>query len=249
METTSRMTADSLPSLAEAHPAAQPSEHRTARRTLAIGGLGYPVLTLVGFAAFPEPPGGDVSAAHDPAWLANHTGSVIAQSYVRALAAIGFVLLAVALGHVVERLSATAARLVQLGGVGCGLLLLSSQATMLAAAESSRAGVDGSVIRVLDGLQAGLLDLSSLPAVLLFAGAGTALLRFGALPRWFAVVTVLGVPLALVDALSYSGGPLDAVGPLGLVYFLLWSVTAGVVLLMRADAPRGSDAQLGRLAP
>jgi hypothetical protein len=244
MDTTSRTPVGSVPAFTSTSTSTGTGSEepvwspKTRRRLLAIGGLAYPVLTLLGFVAFPEPPGGDVSAAHDPIWLSGHTGSVIAQSYVRGLAAIGFLLLAIALGRVVERLSATAARLVQLGGAGCGLLLLCSQATMLAAASSSRAGVDGTAIRVLDGLEAGLLGLSSLPAVLMFAGAGAVLLRSGVLPRWFAVITALGVPLALVDAGSYSGGPLDAAGPVGLVYFLIWSTAAGIVLLTQRDAPR-----------
>lgn len=208
-------------------------------RLLAAGGLGYPVLTLLGFAAFPEPPGGDVSAAHDPAWLAGHTGAVIAQSYVRALGAVAFLLLVVALGRAVERRSRTGARLAYLGGGGYAVLLVASQATTSAAAEASRGGVDGSAIRVLDGLQSGLLDLSSLPAVLLFGGVGAVLLRSSRLPRWFALATVVGVPLALLDAGSYDGGPLEAVGLLGLAYFLLWSVAAGVVLLRSTTVTRG----------
>jgi hypothetical protein len=235
--TTAIPTRSSIPTRSRASGADDVPGGRNRGRLLAAGGLGYPVLTLVGFAAFPEPPGGDVSAAHDPGWLAGHTGAVIGQSYVRALGAVAFLLLVVALGRLVRRTSGTAAALTHLGGGGYALLLIASQATTFAAAEASRAGVDGSAIRVLDGVQAGQLGLSSLPAILLFGGAGVALLAGGGLPRWFGVVTAIGVPLALVDAVSYDGGPLEAVGPLGLAYFLLWSVTAGVVLI-RASATR-----------
>lgn len=197
-------------------------------RTLAATALAYPVLTVIAFAGFPEPPGSDVSPAHDPAWLAAHTGAVIAQSYVRAAGALGFLALAVALSR---RGRGTPARLTLLGGGAVGALLLAAQAPVLAAALGARQGVAHGVLRVADPLNAALLDLSSVPAVLLFGGAALALHALRDAPRWLAWLSAAGVPLALVDAASYRGGPLEAVGLAGLAYFLLWSLLVGAWLL------------------
>lgn len=202
-------------------------------RTLAATALAYPVLTVIAFAAFPEPPGGDVSPAHDPAWLAAHTGAVIAQSYVRAVGALGFLALAVALSR---RGRGAPARLTLLGGGATGALLLVAQAPVLAAALGARQGVAHGVLRVADPLNAALLDLSSVPAVLLFGGAALALLALPDGPRWLAWLSAVGVPLGLLDAASYHGGPLEAVGLAGLAYFLLWSLLVGAWLL-RTPAP------------
>ena len=56
------------------------------------------------------------------------------------------------------------------------------------------------------------------------------LLKLQLLPRWLTVLTLVGVPLALADAGSYDGGPLESVGLAGLAFFLLWSLVTGVLL-------------------
>lgn len=219
-------------------------------RMIAASGLSYPILTVIGFAAFPAPPGGDVSAAHDPQWLTGHTGSVIAQSYIRAVAAIGFIVLAIALARFVggrDPRGRSLARVVTAGGATCGTLLLAAQTVTLSAALASRDHLDPSAVRLLDHVNAALLDMSSLPAVFLFGAAGVALLH-QAVPRWFAIFTVVGAPLALVDALSYDGGPLAAVGIVGLAYFLIWSLTAATYL-SRQRTSVADAAELTTLAP
>ena len=42
-----------------------------------------------------------------------------------------------------------------------------------------------------------------------------------------------GRPLALLDAASYHGGPLAAVGIIGLAYFLVWSLSTATHLARR----------------
>lgn len=207
------------------------SSHRT-ERTLAATGLLYPVLTVAGFIAFPKPPGGDVSAAHNPAWLALHTDAVIAQSYVRALAAVAFIALSVALARAatVRPEPSSITRLIVAGGTACGIFLLLSQAVTLSAALAAHDHLSPSVIRGFDSLNQGALSLSSLPAVLLFAAAGTAFLRDASAPHWLTTFTLAGVPLALLDAASYEDGPLAAVGIIGLAYFLIWSLTTAAYL-------------------
>jgi len=204
-------------------------------RILAAAGLLYPVLSVVGFAAFPQPPGGDVSAAHDPQWLIAHTGTVIGQSYIRALAALAFLVLAVAVARAVTPTakSPSLPRLIVAGGAGCSILLLLAQATTLSAALATRDHLSPSVIPVFDSLNQGFLSLSSLPAVLLFAAAGAAFLHHASAPRWLTVLTLVGVPLALLDAASYDGGPLAAVGIMGLAYFLVWSLSTAAYLARR----------------
>lgn len=207
-------------------------------RYLPLSGVAFTGLMVAGAATFPMPPGGDVSPASDPTWLAAHDSAVIAQSYVRGLAALAFIVLSVAVASTCRRVlpassSLPAAALA--GGAFSGGLTLAAQAVTLAAALFVHAGGGPDATRALGALQNGFLDMSALPATLLFAAAGTAALRAGVLPRWLGVASLLGVPFALVDAGSYDGGPLESVGLLGLLYFLAWSLFIGVKLFL---APR-----------
>ena len=88
---------------------------------------------------------------------------------------------------------------------------------------------------MLDGVNEALLGVSTLPAILLFAAAGLAWRSSGSgdVAAWFALLTLIGVPLSVLDALSYRGGPLAAVGLIGLLYFLLWSLLGGLLLARR----------------
>jgi hypothetical protein len=200
---------------------------------LPLAGVAYTVLLVLAAAAFPSPPGGDASPAADPAWLAAHVDAVTAQAYVRALAGVAFVLFAVAVGRACRAVARDASGSVAaVGGVCCGGLLVAAQAPVLAAARLTQDGAAAATVRALAPLHESLLDLSSLPAALLFAGTGLAALRSGLLPRWLGVLSLVGVPLALADAASYDGGPLAALGLAGLVWFLAWSLLVGVRLAL-----------------
>jgi hypothetical protein len=91
-------------------------------------------------------------------------------------------------------------------------------------------------VRALGALQNGFLDLSAIPAVFLFGGFGAAALHSQIIPRWLAVFSIAGVPFAVLDSLSYDGGPFEAIGLLGLLYFLAWSLIAGIRLYIAAGA-------------
>lgn len=213
-------------------------------RLLPLSGAAFAVLMLLGAFAFPMPPGGDVSPASQPAWLAAHHNAVIAQSYVRGVAAVAFIVLAVAVAvagrrALGERSPLPVAALI--GGALSGALLLLSQAVSLAAALLAHAGGSAGTILALGKLQDSFLDLSSLPAVLLFGAVGLAARQSSLLPRWLAVLSLFGVPLAILDALAYDSGPLEAVGLLGLFYFLAWSLLTGVRLYLGWPA-RNRDA-------
>lgn len=204
-----------------------------AGRYLPLAGVAFTGLMVIAAAAFPMPPGGDVSPASNPGWLAGHVNAVIAQSYVRALAALAFLALAAAVATACRRALPERSSLPDVALVGgafsTGLLLL-AQATSLAAALFVHAGGAADTTRGLGALQNGFLDMSAIPAVLLFAATGITALRTGLLPRWLAVFSLAGVPFALVDAASYDGGPLESIGLLGLLYFLAWSLLIGVRL-------------------
>ena len=81
-----------------------------------------------------------------------------------------------------------------------------------------------------------LLDASALPALLLFLAVGLTAVRTGLLPRWLGVLSLVGVPVALLDAASYDGGPFEAVGLVGLIFFLAWSLLTSVRLAMATPA-------------
>lgn len=209
----------------------------TGPRLLALAGPAFTVLMVAGAAVFPMAPGGDVSPASHPAWLAAHANAVIGQSYVRAFAAVAFIAFSVAIAALCRRALGAPSHLPGLalaGGAMCGGLVLLAQAVSLAAALA----VDGSspgIVRGLGQVQNGFLDMSSLPAVLLFAAVAVVGLRTALLPRWLAVVSLVGVPVAIVDAASYDGGPFEALGLVGLAWFLLWSLVTGVLLAVRTS--------------
>ncbi len=206
-----------------------------------LGGPAYAALLVIGAVAFPMPPGGDVTGAAHPSWLATHTGAAITQGLIRSLAALAFVVLAVgaaqACARTLPRTSSLPAATLT-GGVLSGGLMLAAQTTALASALFVRAGGQADATRALGSLQAAFLDISSLPATLLFLGVGLTSLRTGLLPRWLGLLTLLGVPLALIDAGSYPGGPFAPVAFLGLVYFLAWSLIAGSWLVRPDSTPQ-----------
>jgi hypothetical protein len=204
-------------------------------RYLPLSGAAFTTLTVAAAAAFPMPPGGDVTAASKPTWLAAHANATIGQTYLRAFAALAFIALAVAAAaacrHALPaRSSLPTAALI--GGAFTGGLLLASQAVALAAALFVQDDGSADATRALGTLQNGFLDLSSLPAVLLFAAVGVTALQTGLLPRWLGILTLLGVPFAILDAASYDGGPFEPVGFIGLLYFLGWALLTGVQLYL-----------------
>ncbi|MGH8890082.1 MAG: hypothetical protein ACRDV3_10065 [Acidothermaceae bacterium] len=201
-------------------------------RLFAAAGLLFPVLMITGFIAFPKTPGGDVSAAHDPVWLAAHSHAVIAQCYVRAFAAVAFIALSVAVAKAISARgdAPVLSKLIVAGGTASAMLTLLAQAVTLGAVLALRDGATADVMHGLDGLNDATLSLSSLPAVLMFAAAAVGFGRSQEFPRWLTIFSAAGVPLAVVDAASYDGGPLASVGILGLAYFLLWSLATAVHL-------------------
>jgi hypothetical protein len=218
------------------------SRHSRWEQLLPLSGVVFTALTVGAAVAFPAPPGGDVTGASDPTWLASHYQASIAQSYVRALAAIAFVALAVAAATAIRRIQPSASPLpaaALVGGAFSGALLLLSQAVGLAAALYVHDSGSPDAARALGDVQAAILDMSSLPAVLLFAAVGLTALHSVLLPRWLAVVTLLGVPFAVLDSASYDGGPFASVGFVGLLYFLGWSLLTGAGLYLSAG-PGGS---------
>lgn len=221
-------------------------EDRTgAGRLLPLAGVVYTALTVIAAVAFPMPPGGDVAPGRKPAWAAAHADAIVAQGYLRALAALAFVVLALVLAGVLRRAGAspTAAAAALVGGTATGLLLLLAQAAAIGSALAAGDGAGAGVVGSLGYADDAFLTLSSLPAVMLFAAAGYWLLRARLVPAWLAWATLAGVPFALVDAASYDGGPFEAVGVLGLAYFLLWSLAVGISLF--ADRRAARSAALG----
>lgn len=199
----------------------------------ALTGAAFTVLMVLGAALFPMPPGGDVSPAGQPEWLAAHTSAVIVQSYVRAAAALAFIAFAAVLATACRQALSRASNLPPLALVGgsiSGAALLLGQGVSLAAALYARDGGAPTTIRALGAVQDGLLDISAVPVLLLFLAVGLTALRTGLLPRWLGIVSLVGLPVAAVDAASFDGGPFAAVGLLGLFFFLAWSLLTSVRL-------------------
>jgi hypothetical protein len=207
-------------------------------KLLAIAGIGYPLLLVLGFAAFPKEPGGDVSAGSHPVWLAHHESAVIVQSYVRSLGALAFIFFAVAVADAIQQRVPARSQLPTLalvGGTLTGVLLLLPQAIAIATVTAVRNGAAGAAIKALAAIQEGALTISSLPAVALFAAAGIAMVKTRLTRPWLAYLTLAGVPLALLDSLTYDTGPFEPIGLVGLGYFLIWTLATAVSLLGSTD--------------
>lgn len=203
---------------------------------LPLAGAAFTALMVAASAAFPMPPGGDVSAAAHPAWLASHRDAVIAQSYLRGLAAVALMVLVVAVASAIRRFEGDRSLLAEvalIGGTFSAGLLLAAQACGLASGLFSGTGGGADAVRAIGEVQDAFLDLSILPAILLFASVSAAALRSQLLPRWLAVFTLAGVPIAALDAISYKGSPID-IGILGLVYLLAWSLLVGIRLYLQS---------------
>lgn len=227
-------------------------------RYLPLSGVAFTTVMVAAAVAFPMPPGGDVSPASQPAWLAAHYNAIIAQGYLRGLAAIAFIAFSAAVARAIHRAVPGPSSLpggALVGGAFTGGMLLLAQAVSLAGALHAHAGGNPDTVRALGTLQDGVLDLSSLPAALMFAAVGVSAWRTRLLPRWLTVLTFLGVPFALIDAAGYHGSPLESAGILGLLYFLAWSLLAGVGLSKstHADATlpsrRSAGSGMGGAAP
>jgi hypothetical protein len=207
-------------------------------KLLAAAGIGYPLLLVLGFAAFPKEPGGDVSAGSHPAWLLHHESAVIVQSYVRSLGALAFIIFAVAVADAIRQRVSTRSQLPTLalvGGTLTGLLLLLPQALAIATVVDARNGGAGTTLKALASIQEGALTISSLPAIVLFAAAGIAMLKTSLTRPWLAYLTLAGVPLALLDSLTYDTGPFEPIGLVGLVYFLIWTLATALSLLANTN--------------
>ncbi len=221
------------------------------QRLLPLSGIAYAALLVLAAVAFPAP-GGDDSPARHPAWLAGHQAAVAVQGYVRAAAALAFAGLALAVAQTIRARAgehSAAARLALIGGTLCGATLFLAQAAGIAAVIASHEHAGSQAVSALGFLEDGLLALSSLPAIGLFAAAGATFLSDRLVPRWLAWLTLAGVPLALIDAASFSGSPFEPIGVLGLAYFLIWSLATGTALLRRSvDELRQTSLAAGHLA-
>jgi hypothetical protein len=212
----------------------QTGEDMNTSKLLAAVGLGYPLLLVLGFAAFPKEPGGDVSAGSHPAWLAHHESAVIVQSYIRSIGALAFILFAVAVADAVRQRVSSRSQLptvALVGGTLTGLLLLLPQALAIATVVVVRSGGTAGTMKALAAIQEGTLTISSLPAMALFAAAGIAMLKTRLTHPWLAYFTLAGVPLALLDSLTYDTGPFEPIGLVGLVYFLIWTLATALSLI------------------
>lgn len=220
-------------------------------RLLPLSGIAYAALLVLAAAAFPAP-GGDDSPARHPAWLAHHQAAVAIQGYVRAAAALAFIVLALGVAQAIRNRrggASPAARIALVGGTLYGATLLVAQGVCIAAVIASHEHAGPQAVSALGFLQDGLLAISSLPAIGLFAAAGAVFLAERFAPRWLAWLTLAGVPLAVLDAASFSGSPFEPVGILGLAYFLIWSLATGTAMLTRSvEEPRQPSLGAGRLA-
>lgn len=201
-------------------------------RYVPLGGVVFAVLMVLSAIAFPMPPGGDAAAAAHPSWLTTHHDAVIAQSYLRGMAAVALLVLIAALAAAVRRVrgsSVMADAVLVAGALEAGLLLL-AQGVGLATALLARDGATADTVRALAPLQDACLDIAALPGVVVFGAAGLAAIRTKVLPRWLGVLSLVGAPVALTDALSYDGGPLASIGLLGLLYSIGWALLVGVRL-------------------
>lgn len=212
------------------------------------GGVVFVALLISAGLALPSPPESG-TAAHYAAWFLRHRTAALTQVYLRGLAAPFELIFAVGILAALRRVrgsSGTLELLILAGALGHSAMLLVSNGATAAAAMISGPSADAGTVYALSNLSEAMLTVEAFMGVLVIGGASVALLRAQAASRWVCWFGIAASLLAVCDAASFPGSPVEFFGFIGLITELVWFLWASISLLLRARAQRPVEQERSR---
>lgn len=209
------------------------------KRVLPLSGVVAVVLIFAGLGAAGSTPNGEASVAKVVAYYGKHG---TAQTVSGVLLSLGTLLFLIFSATFVARLrcaqsvppGASALCLLGAGVLVVGLTIYAGLAISMADVAGH---IDSSALQALNVLAGGavFVFLLTIGTSAFLLGAAAAVLTTAVLPRWLGW---LAITLAIVGAIPSHvlGGTLDHIGLVAFVGLGVWTVIAGILLTVRADA-------------
>lgn len=217
----------------------------------AAAGVAFAILLAVGAFLAPAPPHIDAGVGKINAYFADHRRAILTGQMLGSLAALAFIWFVGHLRHVLQRAEGGAEALspivygAGLATVAVGVLSAVPMATLAFAARSAEITANAGVVRMLYDLAWITNALALIVTALFVASASLAMLRKEM------VAAALGWAGLVVAAVRLVGGCAAfytttyeafwvALGLIGFVAFLLWTLVVSVAMLQRPEVARAT---------
>jgi hypothetical protein len=199
-------------------------------------GINFVLLFFIAGFMGPESPGASVPASQLADWYAKYRDVLLAQVYVRSLAAFSMFIFITGIVGVVRRAESRVNTLSLLafgGAITFSLVMLISNMTNATAAViAGRNGEPGAVL-ALDALGNTMRYLNALSGALMIGAASGALLKARAIPRWVGWLGLFCVPLFLAGAAGFPGSRQETLNLVAFLFLPLWPTLVSISLLLR----------------
>jgi hypothetical protein len=199
-------------------------------------GINFVLLFFIAGFMGPESPGASVAASQLADWYAKYRDILLAQVYVRGLAAFSMFIFITGIVGVVRRSESRVNTLSLLafgGAITFSLvMLISNMANATAAVIAGRGGEPGAVL-ALDALGNTMRYLNALSGALMIGAASAALLKARAIPRWVGWLGLLCVPVFLAGAAGFPGSRQEILNLVAFLFLPLWPTLVSILLLLR----------------
>ena len=206
-----------------------------AKRLVPLSGVVAVVLILAGFAASGNAPKGTSSVTKVVAFYSKHSS---AQTTSGVLLSLGALLFLVFVASFVARVrSVPGGAGLCLSGAGVLVVGLTTYAGLSIAMADVVGHVQGSTLQALNVLadDAVFVFLLMIGASAFLLGAAAAVFGTAVLPRWLGWWAVVFAVVGVVPS-HVLGGMLDHIGLLAFAGLGIWTLVAGIVLTVRAEA-------------
>jgi hypothetical protein len=218
------------------------------QRAGAISGILFFVLVIASFFTPETPDEDDPTAEIVSSFADDRTGHLVGV-YIGGLASLLFL---VFVGALWSRLRAAEADrgpsiLVALGGIGTAIIVLVSNAVLMAVVDAADQGREPEAVRALFELDLVVFLGIGWTSAAFYAGAALSSLATGSLPRWLGWTAAVLAGAFVVGFLGIFSED-DEGGVLGWVFFIaiivniLWILAASIVMLRDRTAPTSSAA-------
>lgn len=211
------------------------------RLTLACG-IGFTVCLFGAQSLAPEPPPLTAPAAEVSAFLGAHRDAILAQDYLRGVAA--FLILLFVGGGVVGAIrraqgGASAATRLALGGaVIFSLLMFLSNIVGGAGAILAAQGADPEIARALNTLGETMRHFNAFGAALMVGAASVGLLGARAVNRAVGIFGLVAALVFMVGGVGFPTTSLEAINYAAFPFVPLWPLVVSIALLVRSRVPR-----------